>query len=198
FANMQSTRLGFEPDGLFSVRIELPYTKYTELPKTMGFINGLLDEVRRLPGVQTAAVSSGAPLLSGWQLNFTPEGAPPTDPSQQPSADNECVAGDYFAALGINLIRGRTFNEHDRADSPPVVIIDQTLADMTFKGQDPIGKRLMIDTESDESNGPRLHEIIGLVPHLKLRGYDDATPTPAFFFPQTQVGRTSLVLLVRA
>jgi putative ABC transport system permease protein len=199
FANMQSARLGFEPEGLFTVRIELPYTKYTELNKTMGFINGLLDEVRRLPGVQTAAVSSGAPMLSGWQLNFTPEGAPPTDPSQQPSADNECVAGDYFAALKINLVRGRTFNEHDRADSPPVVIIDQVLADVTFKGQDPIGKRILVDTESDVSgDGPRLHEIVGLIPHPKVRGYDDAQPVPAFFFPQSQVGRTNLVLLVRA
>jgi len=199
FAKMQSARLGFEPEGLFTVRIELPYTKYTELNKTMAFINGLLDEVRRLPGVQTAAVSSGAPMLSGWQLNFTPEGAPPTDPSQQPSADNECVAGDYFAALKINLLRGRTFNEHDRADSPPVVIIDQVLADMTFKGQDPIGKRILVDTESDVAgDGPRLHEIVGLVPHPKVRGYDDAQPVPAFFFPQSQVGRTNLVLLVRA
>ncbi len=199
FTNMQSARLGFEPEGLFTVRIELPYTKYTELNKTMGFINGLLEEVRRLPGVQTAAVSSGAPMLSGWQLNFTPEGAPPTDPSQQPSADNECVAGDYFAALKINLVRGRTFNEHDRADSPPVVIIDQVLADMTFKGQDPIGKRILVDTESDvNGDGPRLHEIVGLVPHPKVRGYDDAQPVPAFFFPQSQVGRTNLVLLVRA
>ena len=146
----------------------------------------LLDDVRKLPGVQSAALSSNPPLLSGWQINFQPEGAPPTDPSQQPSADYEVVQGDYFAALKINLIRGRTFNEHDRADSTPVVIIDQTLADMTFKGQDPIGKRIMVDTEEDSSNGPRLHEIIGVVPHLKFRGYDDATPTPSFFFPQTQ------------
>ncbi len=108
------------------------------------------------------------------------------------------MQGDYFTTLKTNLIRGRTFNEHDRADSPPVVIIDQTLAEMTFKGQDPIGKRLLVDTESDSSNGRRLHEIIGVVPHVKFRGYDDATPMPSFFFPQTQVGRTNLVLLVRA
>jgi predicted permease len=198
FAKMQSTSLGFEPDGVLTTRIELPWTKYDALNKTLSFENGLLDEVHRLPGVQSAAISSCPPMLSGWQLNFQPEGAPPTDPSQQPSADNDVVQGDYFATLKINLIRGRTFNEHDRADSPPVVIIDQTLADMTFKGQDPIGKRLMVDTEADSSEGPRLNEIIGVVPHLKLRGYDDATPVPSFFFPQTQVGRTNLVLLVRA
>jgi putative ABC transport system permease protein len=198
FAKMQSTSLGFEPGGVLTTRIELPWTKYDELNKTLTFTNALLDEVRQLPGVQNVAISSNPPMLSGWQLNFQPEGAPPTDPSQQPSADNDVVQGDYFATLKINLIRGRTFNEHDRADSPPVVIIDQTLADMTFKGQDPIGKRLMVDTEADSSNGPRVHEIIGVVPHLKLRGYDDATPVPSFFFPQTQVGRTNLVLLVRA
>ncbi len=198
FAKIQSTALGFDPDGLLTVRIELPYTKYNNLNKTLNFTNGLLGEVRQVPGVQSAALSSNPPMLSGWQLAFQPEGAPPTVPSQQPSADNEIVQGDYFAALKINLIRGRTFNEHDNADSPRVVIIDQTLADMIFKGQDPIGKRLMVDTEEDSSNGPQLHQIVGVVPHLKFRGYDDATPTPAFFFPQTQVGRTNLVLHVRA
>jgi ABC-type antimicrobial peptide transport system permease subunit len=56
-----------------------------------------------------------------------------------------------------------------------------------------------VDTESDVlDGGARLYEIIGVVPHLKFRGYDDATPTPAFFFPEAQVGRTNLVLHVRA
>ena len=184
---------------MLTVRIELPFTKYTELPPILNFTNALLDEVRKLPGVQSAALSSNPPMLSGWQLNFQPEGAPPTDPSQQPAADYEVVQGDYFATLKTNLIRGRTFNERDRVDSPPVIIIDQLLADMTFKGQDPLGKRLMVDSESDVvAGGPRLYEIIGVVPHLKFRGYDDAMPTPAFFFPETQVGRTNLTLLVRA
>src|SRR2546423_4444381 len=197
FAKMQSAQLGFNPQQLLTVHVELPFTKYNELNKILNFTTPLLDEVRKLPTVQYAALSSNPPMLSGWQLNFMPEGAPPTDPSQQPSADNEVVQGDYFAALGINLIRGRTFNEHDTAASPEVVIIDQTLADLTFKGQDPIGKRIMVDTESDSSDGPKLHEIIGIVPHIKMRGYDDAVLTPAFFFPQTQVGRSGFVLHLR-
>jgi putative ABC transport system permease protein len=197
FAKMQSAQLGFNPQQLLTVRVELPFTKYDDLNKILGFSTPLLEEVRKLPGVQSAALSTNPPMLSGWQLNYLPEGAPPTDPSQQPAADNEVVQGDYFAALGINLIRGRTFNEHDTATSPKVVIIDQTLADLTFKGRDPIGKRIMVDTESDSSEGPALHEIIGIVPHIKMRGYDDAVPSPAFFFPQTQVGRSSFVLHLR-
>src|SRR2546423_2362792 len=198
FAKMQSTQLGFDPQEMLTVRIELPFTKYTELPPILNFTNALLDEVRKLPGGQSAALSSNPPKLSGWQLNFQPAGAPPTDPSQQPAADYEVVQGDYFATLKTNLIRGRTFNEHDTAASPKVVIIDQTLADLTFKGQDPIGKRIMVDTESDSSDGPQLHEIIGIVPHVKFRGYDDAIPTPSVFFPEAQVGRSSFILHLRA
>ncbi|HEX4640426.1 MAG TPA: ABC transporter permease [Chthoniobacterales bacterium] len=197
FAKMQSTQLGFNPQQLLTMRVDLSFIKYNEPAKILAVTTPLLEEVRKLPGVQYAALSSNPPLLSGWQLNFMPEGAPPTDPSQQPSADNEVVQGDYFQALGINLIRGRTFNEHDTATSPKVVIVDQTLAEMTFKGQDAIGKRIMVDTEGDSSDGPALHEIVGIVPHIKMRGYNDAVPTPSFFFPETQVGRSGFVLHVR-
>jgi putative ABC transport system permease protein len=176
----------------------LPYTKYNEPQKIINFDNALLDAVRQLPGVQSAAVAANPPMLSGWQLGFLPEGAPPTDPSQQPSADSDMVTADFFTTLGATLIRGRTFNATDTKESPRVVIIDQTLADTTFPKQDALGKRIMLDTEDDASDGPKLHEIIGIVAHLKMRGYDDGTPVPAFFFPQTQAARTNQVLLVRA
>jgi putative ABC transport system permease protein len=198
FAKMQSVELGYQPRGILTARIDLPYTKYSDSQKTMNFINTLLDDVRRLPGVQTAAVAANPPMLSGWQINFLPEGAPPTDPSQQPAADSEVVAGDYFATLQSTLIRGRNFNATDTKDSPPVIIIDQTLADTAFPHQDPIGKRLAVADADGESSGTKLYEIIGVVAHMKMHGYDDAMPVPGFFFAQSQVTRTNLVLLVRA
>ncbi|MDQ2918851.1 MAG: ABC transporter permease [Verrucomicrobiota bacterium] len=82
FSKMQSVALGFEPQGMLSARIDLPYTKYTDAQTTANFTDALLESVRRLPGVQSAAVASNPPMLSGWQINFLPEGAPPTDPSQ--------------------------------------------------------------------------------------------------------------------
>ncbi|HEV3409886.1 MAG TPA: ABC transporter permease [Chthoniobacterales bacterium] len=198
FAKMQSVALGFEPRGLLTMQIDLPFTKYDQPEKIINFTNALLDAVRQLPGVQSAALAANPPMRSGWQLNFLPEGAPPTDPSQQPSANNDVVAGDYFATLGATLIRGRAFNATDTAESRPVVIVDQTLADTTFPGQDPLGKRILVETENDASPGERLFEIVGVVARMKMRGYDDAVPVPSFFFPQTQAARTNLVLLVRA
>ena len=135
FAKMQSVALGFEPHRLLTVQIDLPYTKYNEPQKIINFDNALLDEVRRLPGVQRAAVGANPPMLSGWQLNFLPEGAPPTDPSQQPSADSDMVTGDFFTAQGATLIRGRTFNATDTKESPRVVIVDQTLAERSFRNK---------------------------------------------------------------
>jgi predicted permease len=137
-------------------------------------------------------------MLSGWQLNILPEGAPPTDPSQQPGADSEVIAGDYFATLQTTLIRGRTFNSGDTKDSPLVVIIDQTLADTIFSKQDAMGKRLAIGGADGESEDVVLYQIIGVVAHMKMRGYDDAQPVPGVFFAETQAGRTNQVLLVRA
>jgi putative ABC transport system permease protein len=198
FAKMQSVNLGFEPREMLTLRLDLPYTKYDQPEKIINFSNSLLESARQLPGVQSAALAANPAMLSGWQLNFLPEGAPPTDPSQQPSADNDVVAGDYFTTLGATLIRGRTFNATDTADSPPVVIVDQTLADTIFPGQDPLGKRLLVETENDASPGDRLFQIVGVVAHMKMRGYDDAVSVPSFFFPQTQAARTNLVLLVRA
>jgi putative ABC transport system permease protein len=198
FANMQSVALGYEPRGVLTARIDLPYTKYTDREKIVNFDNAVLDGVRTLPGVQNAAIGANPPMLSGWQLNFTPEGAPPTDPSQQPSADSEVIAGDYFAALQTTLIRGRTFNDRDTKDSPPVVIIDQTLAEMTFPNQDPLGKRLSIGGVDGNDEDTVLYEIVGVVAHMKLRGYDDTPALPAFYFAETQGARTNQVLLVRA
>ena len=198
FSKMQSVALGFEPRGLLTMHIELPFTKYTDADKVMNFDNALLDGVRQLPGVQYAALGSNPPMFNGWQINFLPEGAPPTDPSQQPSADSEVVAGDYFAALGATLVRGRTSNATDTKDSPPVVVIDQTLAETIFPKQDSLGKRLIIGDAEGEGSDPRPYEIIGVVAHMKMRGFSDAQPTPAFFFTAAQAARKNQVLFVKA
>ena len=198
FANMQSVALGFEPRGLLTTRLDLPYSKYSDAQTISNFSNELLTGVRRLPGVQSAAIGANPPMLSGWQINFLPDGSPPTDPSQQPGADSEVVAGDYFETLQTTLIRGRTFNATDTKDSPPVVVVDQTLADSVFPKQDPLGKRLAIAGVDGQGEDVNLYEIIGVVAHMKLRGYDDAMPAPGFFFAQAQAARTNLVLLVRA
>src|SRR5881398_2578539 len=122
FSKMQALQLGYEPRNLFSARVELPWKTYSGREKIGTFTKALLDKVSALPGVQSAGVGSNSPLMGGWQTGFYREGAPPSSPSNMPSADLEVIAGDYFATFKAPLLRGRTFNERDTKDSPRVVI----------------------------------------------------------------------------
>jgi len=197
FARAQSLSLGFEPRGLLSVRMDLPYMVYTDKQKIANVSERLLERVRTLPGVTDAALASNPPLIGSWQGAFQREGKPAPPQGQEPSAETNVVAGDYFRTLQASLLRGRSFNEQDTATSPEVVVIDQSLAERWFAGEDPIGQRLRIDTGEGDS-GARPFEIIGIAAPVKGRAFDDVVSLPAVYFTQRQVERTSYALLVRS
>src|ERR1700730_8363687 len=121
FSKMQTLQLGYEPQNLFSARLELPWRKYNDRDKIDTFAKALLDKVRALPGVQNAAVSSNGPLMGGWQTGFWREENPRPQPSDMLSSDLTAHAGEYFSRLKVPLVRGRTFNERDTKDSPRVI-----------------------------------------------------------------------------
>src|SRR5437588_2139202 len=160
FSRMQSLQLGYEPRGLFSARLELPWKTYSNREKIGTFTKALLDKVTALPGIQSAGIESNAPLMGGWQTGFYREGHPPDSPSNMPSSDLEIITGDYFQTFKTPLLRGRTFNERDTKDSPRVVIIDQTRAEQFFPGEDPVGKRLSVDAGT-VAEGYGMSEIVG-------------------------------------
>ena len=199
FAKMQSTQLGFNPQQLLTVRVELPFTKYDELNKILTFTHApargspqTAGRAKRRALYEPAHAQRVAAQLSCRKARRRPiQASNPRPTTKWSRAIISPPLGSISSAAGPST-------NTTPPTSPKVVIIDQTLADLTFKGQDPIGKRIMVDTESDCSEAVRqLHEIIGIVPHIKMRGYDDAVPTPAFFFPQTQVGRSGFVLHLR-
>src|SRR5256714_5444864 len=197
FSRLQSLSLGYEPRALFTARFELPWRNYSSREKIGTFTKALLDRVGALPGIQSAGIGSNSPLMGGWQTGFYREGAPPSSPSNMPSADLEVITGDYFQAFNVPLLRGRTFNERDTKDSPRVIIVDQELADQFFPGEDPIGKRLSVDAGNDEE-GYGLSQIVGLVPRMRFHAIDEMAPLPVVFCSMAQAQRTSLGLFVRS
>ncbi|MGH8095256.1 MAG: ABC transporter permease [Chthoniobacterales bacterium] len=195
FARAQSISLGFEPRGVLTARLDLPFRVYSTKEKIVQFSDRLLQRVRALPGVTSAALSSNPPMMAGWQTNILREGAPEPPPGREISADTEIVRGDYFATLKGTLLRGRVFDQRDTEASPLVVVVDQSVAEQFFSGENPIGKRLRIDP--DDIGKQRFFEIVGVVARMKLRGFDQISSLPIVYFPQTQVERTNFVLLVR-
>jgi putative ABC transport system permease protein len=197
FSRLQSLSLGYEPRALFTARFELPWQKYSDRDKINTFAKALLDNVRGLPGVQNAAVSSNGPLMGGWQTGFWREENPRPQPSDMLNSDLEVVGGDYFSTLKVPLLRGRAFNERDIKDSPRVIIIDQAMAEQYFPGENPIGKRLGVDAGNDEE-GSVMSEIVGVVARMRFHAVDEMAPLPVIYCSLGQARRTSLTLFVRS
>jgi len=195
FARAQSLSLGFEPRGLVTANLDLPFRVYTTHDKIADFSEKILERVWTLPGVTDAALNSSPPLSSRWQTGYLREGEPEPTPDQQLSADTEIVTATYFSTMRASLMRGRAFNERDTSTSPPVTVIDQLLADKIFPGEDPIGKRLRMDPGDTGKN--QMWEIVGVVGRMKARAFDDIDTLPVVYFPQRQVERTNYTLLVR-
>ncbi len=196
FLRLQQVSPGFNPANVLTMQLSLPRSKYAEKPQIASFFEQLVQRVGALPGVQSAAVGNNLPMSNdGWNASFAVENLQvgPDDPS--PHGDPHMITPDYFAAMGIPLLRGRHFTDADSKDSLPVAIIDQTLAEQYWPDQDPIGKR--IAAFFDGPRGQRhWREIVGVVGHVKQYGLDGKSKVQ-YYFPQTQSPQADLYLVVR-
>jgi putative ABC transport system permease protein len=195
FANARALGLGFDPRLLLSARIDLPEPSYSDEKKLLNFSTALMERLSALPGVEQVALSSTPPLMTGWQTSFLPEGAPEPEPGKIPSTEMNVVTPGYFQTMKTPLLRGRAFAATDTKDMPPVLIIDQLLVDRFFPGQDAVGKRIRMST--GDKGEREYRTIVGIVPHLKVYGFEETTVLPQAYLPMTQQPQTGLVALLR-
>lgn len=194
FWQLQKVDPGFQTDNALTLKVSLPKRKYPQAPQQVAFFRQLLEKVRALPGVQWAGATSLVPISpDDFVLSFEAEDQPPTPPGViSQSANYASVSADYFKAMGIPLLRGRLINERDTADAPHVAVINETLSQKIFPGQNPIGKRI---TFNDRAKNPDWYEIVGVVGDVKHYGLDQAT-TMQIYEPFTQQTFASMSLVV--
>jgi putative ABC transport system permease protein len=196
FANARNLGLGFDPHLLLSVRVDLPEPSYSDAKKLLNFDEALMLKLAALPGVQNAALAANPPLMTGWQTSFLPEGMAEPEPGKFPSVEMAVVTDAYFHTMKTPLLRGRAFDTRDTKDAPPVLIIDQLLAERYFPGEDAVGKRIgmYIGGENDQ----RVYRtVVGVVPHLKVYGFEETTVLPQAYLSMRQQPQTGLVVLLR-
>ena len=177
FRQLSRVDLGFDPAGLLSMQIVLPEAKYPDRPHQRVFFEQVLERVRALPGVRSAAVSDFLPVQGSAKAPFYVEGKPPASLRDRPLAWLMVVSPGYFRTLGTQLVKGHEFDPAASLDAPPVTMINQSMARQYFPDQDPIGKRLVV--------GSRQFEIVGVIQDLQQLG-PDVEKTPAFFFSTRQ------------
>jgi predicted permease len=196
FANARNLGLGFDPHLLLSARVDLPEPSYSDPKKLMNFHDALLAKLSVLPGVQNAALSANPPLMAGWQTSFLPEGMPEPEPGKMPSTQVTVASDDYFQTIKTPLLRGRPFDARDTKEAPPVIIIDQLTADRYFPGEDAVGKRIGMYVGGE--NDQRVYRtVVGVVPHLKIFGFEETVVLPQAYLSMRQQPQTGLVVLLR-
>jgi putative ABC transport system permease protein len=148
FEKMREVNLGFQPDHSVAASYNLPQKQYSTQASIDAFNHELLRRLQQLPGVKSVGITSFLPA-SGNNSNsvFVAEGYVPAKDAPMDLATTISVEGDYFQAMGIPLLRGRFLNKDDKEGAQLVVVVNRKLAEQSWPGQDPIGKRLRLGTE---------------------------------------------------
>jgi len=193
---VQSVDLGFHADGVLTVRTNLPFAKYPNYAARRNFYTRVLTETRTLPGVMSVGYTTGLPLLLGAGIMpITVPGAI-NDPATTPRASLRAVTPDYFATMRIPLRRGRFVDDRDRATTPPVAVISESLARQLWPDQDPIDRQLTILSST--------RTVVGIAADIVVRGLErtsepqvylsseQLTPFGIFYAPRDLVVRASV------
>ena len=165
---------GFDETNVLTLNVPISSTKYTEEGVWQALQTEILQRVQALPGVEFAATSNILPLgRNGWETGIAPEGVDPRDPDARASVLNMMVHTDYFDAMSIPILRGRGFTLADDASSPLVAVVDETLAERYWPGEDPIGRRVTMEWDMDDQPGPTdgdvpvYRTVIGVAKHVR-------------------------------
>ena len=170
FLRLQQVDLGFQPDHLLTIQITPPRTKYPD-DKLIVFYNQFLQQVRAMPGVQSAALVSQVPFGDGkWTGNFEIEGRPLSPNDVPPEVNWRSTSPGYIETVKIPVLQGRSFTPQDGIVTPKnssLAIIDQAMARHYFPKESPIGKRLILGSAKAADADTRWLTIIGVVGSAK-------------------------------
>ncbi|MEO8499417.1 MAG: ABC transporter permease [Vicinamibacteria bacterium] len=159
---------GVRTAGVLAVNVPIPDSRYARPEAKVALVEQLLEKLKATPGVRSAALTF--PLFGGNQNSFNVEGRPEPPPGQRPSTDVTRVTPDYFKTMGLRLIEGRLIEPADRADTPPICLIDETFAKSFWPGETAIGKRVKFGNLKDAE--PPWMQVVGVVGHVKNYGVD--------------------------
>jgi putative ABC transport system permease protein len=164
FWKLTRVNLGFRRDHILTFTLPIGFDQFSKPEQITAFYRQLLQKVSDVPGVSSAAASTGAPIVgTNWGMNFTIAGRPAIDRLSRPAAGFTMITPDYFRTFGIPIVEGRSFTEQDAAGALPVAIVNETFAKKYLSGVDPLTQRLVIEQLGVSTLGPPIEwHIVGV------------------------------------
>jgi predicted permease len=189
FSRLLRVDPGFDPQNVLTMNVSLPTVKYADAQKQVAFFDELTRRVSALPGVRSAAISAALPLVPKRITPVLPEGQPEVPLAERPFIIIEAISPAWFKTMRVPLQAGREFTDADKAGSPNVVIVNQTLARRYWPNQNPIGKHIVLGRQPAS-------EVVGVAIDVKNRGVA-LDPQVQLYFPFSQIPWGNMNLLVR-
>ena len=191
FVRLSNQDLGFRSNSLWVGTITLPLPQYSDSTARQHFVQQVLETLRQTAGVDSAAISGDIPLTgnSGTLYARADRDFPPIE--KRAAAPSHDIAPGYLRTWGVPLIAGREFDEHDTADGHNVVLINQTGAKKVFPGENPIGKTLLVTSNSTPC------EIVGIVGDVRSVRVNQA-PGMEFYRPWAQENFPFVSIAIRS
>jgi predicted permease len=197
FVRLERVNAGFQapPERLLSMLISPSDRKYAEPSAGLAYYRRVFERARSYPGVESAAISDSLPPINQADADtFVLEGQNLAPGETNPVVTHATVGADYFRTLGVPLLRGRYFTEHDVEGGAPVTIISESLAHQFFGGRNPVGTRLK---QSGPGFGDNWMEIVGVVGDVKYLGVQKDAEA-AYYQPLAQSYEPLTHLVVRS
>jgi len=168
FQLLRRVEPGFKTEDALTMRMVLPFPKYSKQESRRAFYDEVLRQVKEVPGVDAAGMITFLPLsFNGMNFSFSVEGRPAPSDMNLPFALFRVVSPDYFRAMGIPLLHGRYFDAHDSPEVTPVTVINHRLAEQYWPGEEAIGKRLKVGP-ADSPNA--WLTVVGVVGDVRQTG----------------------------
>jgi predicted permease len=194
---VQQVAPGFDPAGVLTFQVSLGAQKFREPVRVYDGYRSLWQQLERIPGVTAAGGVTALPLsqMFAWGP-ITVEGRAVSPDEKFINVDQRTVAGNYFAAMRIPIIKGRGFTEQDAPDTPVVVVVDELMAEQLWPGQDPIGKRIRTGGFDVRPDTPWM-TVIGVTGRVRQYTLDGPEPRMAMYHWHKQRPGRNLSVVVR-
>jgi putative ABC transport system permease protein len=190
--HLQSTSIGIDSDGLVAAKLVLPGAKYTA-ESSRAFYDTLIERMRAVPGVASAAFGNCPPASGGCSRTSILFDRTSKFSARDPLVGVYWASPEYFSTLGIRLVRGRLFDEHDRAGQPGVVLINETAARQLWPRADPIGQFVRLGQGGLHATGAK---VVGVVADVRYEAIE-AEPVADVYIPIKQSFHLGMSLFVR-
>jgi predicted permease len=184
---------GFRSEGVLTLRVQPTGERFSTSARQLEYVGALLDRLGTVPGVQSAGAIHHLPLSGfSWYSNIELDGRTRAPGEAPMRAGWRVIAGDYYKAMGIPLLRGRGFTAADTREAPPVAIVSDAFARAAWPGEDAIGKRFSAGNAT-RGGAVTVVGVVGGVRHVTL----DAVPTPELYRPMAQAPMAAVTIALK-